>query len=56
LYRVGVDAARLAADPATMQLMVRATRQAFTALRPVRRTRGEIVPVAYRSVLPSGES
>lgn len=33
LYRVGVDAARLAADRGTMQVMVLATRQAFTALR-----------------------
>ena len=33
LYRVDVDASRLAADPATMRLMVRATRQAFSALR-----------------------
>jgi 2-dehydropantoate 2-reductase len=33
LYRVGVDAPRLAADRATMRLMVLATRQAFTALR-----------------------
>jgi 2-dehydropantoate 2-reductase len=33
LYRVGVSPARLAADPATMRLMVLATRQAFTALR-----------------------
>jgi 2-dehydropantoate 2-reductase len=33
LYRVGVDASRLAADRATMRLMVLATRQAFTALR-----------------------
>jgi 2-dehydropantoate 2-reductase len=33
LYRVGVDPARLAADPATLRLMVCATRQAFTALR-----------------------
>jgi 2-dehydropantoate 2-reductase len=33
LYRVGVDAARLAADPGTMRLMVIATRQAFAALR-----------------------
>ena len=33
LYRVGADPARLAADPATMRLMVLATRQAFTALR-----------------------
>ena len=33
LYRVGVDAARLAADPGTMRLMVLATRQAFAALR-----------------------
>ncbi|MDQ2848093.1 MAG: hypothetical protein M3Y77_17465 [Actinomycetota bacterium] len=32
LYRVDTDAARLAADPATIRLMVRATRQAFTAL------------------------
>jgi 2-dehydropantoate 2-reductase len=33
LYRVGVDPARLAADAASMRLMVLATRQAFTALR-----------------------
>jgi 2-dehydropantoate 2-reductase len=33
LYRVGGDAPRLAADRVTMRLMVRATRQAFTALR-----------------------
>jgi 2-dehydropantoate 2-reductase len=33
LYRVDIDAPRLAADRATMQLMVCATRQAFTALR-----------------------
>ena len=33
LYRVGVNPARLAADPASMRLMVLATRQAFTALR-----------------------
>ena len=33
LYRVGIDPARLAADPASMRLMVLATRQAFTALR-----------------------
>jgi 2-dehydropantoate 2-reductase len=33
LYRVGVDPAKLAADPVTLRLMVRATRQAFTALR-----------------------
>jgi len=33
LYRVGVDPARLAADPASMRLMVLATRQAFAALR-----------------------
>lgn len=33
LYRVGVDPTRLAADPATIRLMVRATRQAFLALR-----------------------
>ncbi len=32
LYRVGSDAPRLAADPATMRLMVLATREAFTAL------------------------
>jgi 2-dehydropantoate 2-reductase len=32
LYRVGTDAPRLAADPATMRLMVLATREAFTAL------------------------
>lgn len=33
LYRIGVDPTRLAADPATIRLMVRATRQAFLALR-----------------------
>ena len=33
LYRVGVDPARLAADPVSMRLMVLATRQAFAALR-----------------------
>jgi 2-dehydropantoate 2-reductase len=33
LYRVGVNPARLAADPASLRLMVLATRQAFTALR-----------------------
>ena len=33
LYRVGGDPAALAADAATMRLMVSATRQAFTALR-----------------------
>lgn len=33
LYRVDVDASRLAGDPATMRLMVRGTRQAFNALR-----------------------
>jgi 2-dehydropantoate 2-reductase len=33
LYRVGIDAPGLAADPATMRLMVLATREAFTALR-----------------------
>ena len=33
LYRDGTDAARLAGDPDTLRLMVRATRQAFQALR-----------------------
>lgn len=33
LYRVDVDAPRLAADRATMRLMVSGTRQAFNALR-----------------------
>lgn len=33
LYRVDVDAQRLAADQATMRLMVNATRQGFTALQ-----------------------
>ncbi len=33
LYRVGTDASRLAADRDTLRLMVRATRQAFQALR-----------------------
>ena len=32
LYRAGTDAPRLAADPASMRLMVLATREAFTAL------------------------
>jgi 2-dehydropantoate 2-reductase len=32
LYRVGTDAARLAADPDTVRLMVRATREAFKVL------------------------
>lgn len=32
LYRVGIDAPTLAADPATMRLMVLATREGFTAL------------------------
>lgn len=34
LYRTETDAARLAADPSTLELMVRATRQAFQALPP----------------------
>ncbi|HXZ76061.1 MAG TPA: 2-dehydropantoate 2-reductase N-terminal domain-containing protein [Streptosporangiaceae bacterium] len=33
LYRDGADAAQLATDPGTLRLMVRATRQAFEALR-----------------------
>jgi 2-dehydropantoate 2-reductase len=33
LYRDGTDPARLAGDPDTLRLMVRATRQAFQALR-----------------------
>ena len=33
LYRAGVNPARLAADPASLRLMVLATREAFTALR-----------------------
>ena len=33
LYRVGIDAPVLAADPAAMRLMVLATREAFSALR-----------------------
>jgi 2-dehydropantoate 2-reductase len=33
LYRVGIDAPRLAADSGTMRLMVLASREAFTALR-----------------------
>jgi 2-dehydropantoate 2-reductase len=36
LYRVGTDASRLAADRDTLKLMVRATRQAFQALRASR--------------------
>jgi 2-dehydropantoate 2-reductase len=35
LYRVGTDASRLAADRDTLRLMVRATRQAFQALRSI---------------------
>lgn len=35
LYRVGIDATSLAADPATMRLMVLATREAFTVLQAV---------------------
>jgi 2-dehydropantoate 2-reductase len=35
LYRVDIDAGRLAHDAATLRLMVRATRQAFQALRVV---------------------
>jgi len=35
LYRVDTDAGRLALDAATLRLMVRATRQAFQALRVV---------------------
>jgi 2-dehydropantoate 2-reductase len=35
LYRVDTDAGRLARDPETLRLMVRATRQAFHALRAV---------------------
>lgn len=52
LYRAGVNPARLAADPATMRLMVLATRQAFTALRATGNE--EILPnlgILYR--LPS---
>ena len=33
LYRVGTDPSRLAAEPDTLRLMVRATREAFQALR-----------------------
>jgi 2-dehydropantoate 2-reductase len=45
LYRVGVDATRLAADPATMRLMVLATRETFTALR---RTGNKELPTNLR--------
>lgn len=37
LYRVDTDASQLAADPATLKLMVRATREAFYALRADRK-------------------
>jgi 2-dehydropantoate 2-reductase len=47
LYRVGVDAARLAADPGTMRLMVLATRQAFAALRAAGNTE---IPTNLRSL------
>jgi 2-dehydropantoate 2-reductase len=47
LYRVGVDAARLAADPGTVRLMVLATRQAFAALRAAGNTE---IPTNLRSL------
>ncbi len=47
LYRVGVDTARLAADPGTMRLMVLATRQAFAALRAAGNTE---IPTNLRSL------
>ena len=45
LYRVGINAPSLAADPATMRLMVLATREAFTALRA---TGNEEIPTNLR--------
>ena len=33
LYRVGIDPSRLAEDPRTLRLMIRATRQGFAALQ-----------------------
>jgi 2-dehydropantoate 2-reductase len=47
LYRDGIDPARLAADKATMRLMVLATREAFTALR---RTGNSEVPSNLRAL------
>ena len=47
LYRVGVDAPRLAADPGTVRLMVLATRQAFAALRSAGNTE---IPTNLRSL------
>ncbi len=47
LYRVGVDAARLAADPGTVRLMVLATREAFAALRAAGNTE---IPTNLRSL------
>lgn len=47
LYRVGIDAPRLAADPATMRLMVLATREAFSALRA---TGNEEIPTNLRAL------
>jgi 2-dehydropantoate 2-reductase len=53
LYRVGGSPARLAADPLSMRLMVRATRQAFSALRA---SGNEEIPVNLRILyrLPTG--
>lgn len=47
LYRVGIDAPRLAADPATMRLMALATREAFSALRA---TGNEEIPTNLHSL------
>ena len=47
LYRAGIDAPRLAADPATMRLMVLATREAFSALRA---TGNEEIPTNLRAL------
>ncbi len=47
LYRAGIDPARLAADKATMRLMVLATREAFTALR---RTGNREIPSNLRAL------
>jgi 2-dehydropantoate 2-reductase len=54
LYRVDTDASQLAADPATLRLMVRATQQAFHALRADRKAE---IPANLRTLylrLPTG--
>ncbi len=52
LYRVGIDAPRLAADPDTMRLMVLATREAFTALHAAG---NDEIPMNLRALLPAAD-